>query len=317
MTVSIITPVYNAQDRLPRCLEALTTQTYEDLQIVLVDDGSTDDTPLLCDTAAARDERIVVVHQENAGPPVARNAGLDAADGRWVMFVDADDFIESDYVETMVGVAEERGADLVVSDCLMVEGGRTRRFGHVIADKVYESRDALYEDFLSERLPWSLWAKLYDARLFGGVRFDAHDYIAEDLDVNARIFAREGLRVVTTASTGYHYTVEEGSVDHSFTKRHLCQFDVFARVVKLVHDEDIETRTSPEAFYEERVLGCLRKALDAQALTPEIASAFKRALSIHCDEVLADPAASASLKRRLRVASLGPRIFGVFHRICS
>ena len=317
MTVSIITPVYNAQDRLPRCLEALAAQTYEDLQIVLVDDGSTDGTPRLCDNAARADERIVVIHQENAGPPVARNAGLDAAGGRWVMFVDADDYIEPDYVQVLVGVAEEREADLVVSDCLMVEGGQARRFGHVIADKVYESRDALYEDFLAERMPWSLWGKLYDARLFEGVRFDPCDYIAEDLDVNARIFAREGLRVATTACTGYHYSVEEGSVDHSFTKRHLCQFDVFERVVRLVHEQGISTTTSVESFYGERVLGCLRKALDAHALTPEIASAFKDALSVHRNEVLADPAASASLKRRLRVASLGPRIFGVFHRICS
>lgn len=317
MTVSIIIPAYNAQDRLPRCIGAVMTQTYEDLQVILVDDGSTDDTPCLCDEAARSDGRIVVVHQENGGPPAARNAGLDAACGRWLMFVDADDFIEPEYVQMLVEAGEACGADLVVSDCLMVEGAHVRRFGHIEAGNVYENRDELFEAFLSEHMPWSLWGKLYDARLFEDVRFDENDYIAEDLDVNARIFAREGLRVVTNASTGYHYSVEEGSVDHSFTARHLCQFDVFERVVRLVRDEGICTKTSAASFYEERVLGCLRKALDARALTPEISTAFKEALAAHRDEVLADPQASASLKRRLRVSRLDLRIFGVFHRICS
>lgn len=317
MTVSIIVPAYNAQERLPRCLDALRAQTHDDVQVVLVDDGSTDATARIVDAAAREDARFVALHQENAGPPAARNAGLAAARGEWLMFVDADDLIAPDYVQALLATAAQAGADLVASDCLIVEGGNERRFGHIVPGRVYESREELFEDLLSDRLPWSLWGKLYDARLFDGVRFRGSDYIAEDLDVNARIFARPGLRVATDASTGYRYHVEEGSVDHSFTERHLCQFDVFERVVRLVHEEGIVTAASPEAFYEERVLGCLRKALDARALTPPVRAAFRRALARHRFAVLADANASRQLKARLLVTFLGTRVFGLFHRICG
>ena len=315
MTVSIITPVYNAAAHLPRCLDSLRAQTYEDLQVILIDDGSTDASPALCDEAAAQDPRFTALHQQNAGPGAARNAGLGAAAGAWLMFVDADDTLDADYVERMLVCAGKTGADLVASDCLIAEANGARRFGMVVPNRLYTTRNALFEDFLAGRLPWSLWAKLYRRELFDGLRFDPADYIAEDLDANLRIFAREGLKLATTSLTGYRYHVVGGSVDHSFTPRHLRQFEVFERVVQLVEREGIRTQASPYVFYEERMLNCLRKAIDAGALDAQTRTAFAQAIARHRAAALRDPAAPRALKLRLQATKLGMRPFGALHRL--
>lgn len=315
MTVSIVTPVHNAAVHLPRCLDSLHAQTYDDLQVVLVDDGSTDGSARLCDEAAADDTRFAALHQTCAGPAAARNAGLAAVCGSWVMFVDADDEIDPDYVEKMLVTAVKTGADIVASDCLMVEGTGARRFGMLTPNRLYTDRDALFDELMAGRMPWSLWAKIYRRELFDDLRFDERDYIAEDLDMNARVFARPGLRLATSSLTGYRYHLVGGSVDHSFTTRHLCQFDVFERVVQLVEREGIRTQTSPYVFYEERVLNCLRKAIDADALDAATRRAFSDAFALHRAQALADPAAPRALKLRMQTTRLDLRLYTFLNRI--
>ena len=315
MTVSIIVPVYNAERDLADCLKSIRAQTHEDLQIVLVDDGSTDASAYMCDEAAEQDGRVLVIHQENGGPPAARNAGLDAAYGQWIMFVDADDYIEPDYVAKMLGVAHKTHADIVASDCVMCEGENTRRFGMLVPNRIYTQRDELWRAFLSDELPWSLWAKLYRARVFDGRRFGIDDYIAEDLDMNVRIFMQDNVCVATTENAGYHYRIEEGSVDHAFTEKHLRQLEIFEHVYKLVNESSICCEASAAVFYEERVLNALRKAIDAGALEGEIKRTFERAIALHRDEAFRSPWASAALKRRLHASKLGLSVFSVLHKV--
>ncbi len=313
--ISIITPAYNADRDLECCLISILAQTYENFESIIVDDGSTDGTADLADAIAQSDERVRVLHIENGGPAAARNAGLDDAHGSWIVFVDADDLINPTYLEQLCRVQSETKADIVVSDCMMVEHGRERRFGMVAPDRIYRFRDDLWRAFLDEKIPWSLWGKLYRASLFEGIRANPDDYIAEDLDMNARIFARDGLCVATTDEAGYLYAVHAGSVDQSFTERHLCQFDVFERVYELAVDLDETLAGRAAVFYEERVLSCLRKAIDTKALNPQITSAFREALAAHRSDVLSDRDAPGALKRRLVASMLGPRAYGVLRHV--
>ena len=101
-TISVIVPVYNVEEYLPRCLESILGQTYRDLQVILVDDGSTDGSSRLCAEFAERDPRIECIRISNSGVSAARNRGLEAAKGRWIGFVDADDYIEAGFYETLV-----------------------------------------------------------------------------------------------------------------------------------------------------------------------------------------------------------------------
>lgn len=107
--ISVIVPVYNIIPYLPRCVESLRTQTYENLEILLIDDGSTDETPALCDRLATEDERIRVFHKKNGGPSSARNFGLQQAGGEYVGFVDSDDYVEADMYERLYGAIEKTG----------------------------------------------------------------------------------------------------------------------------------------------------------------------------------------------------------------
>ena len=100
--VSIVIPVYNVEKYLKRCIQSILNQTYENIEVLLIDDGSKDSSGDLCDRLAIKDERIVVIHQKNAGQAVARNSGLDVAKGEWICFVDSDDYVKEDFVEYLL-----------------------------------------------------------------------------------------------------------------------------------------------------------------------------------------------------------------------
>ena len=113
--VSIILPVYNGEAHLEQCIRSVLAQTIEDIQLILINDGSVDGTAGICDRYAAEDRRVMVIHQENAGVSAARNEGLQAATGEYIGFVDADDWIDVDYLQHMVATAGDADADMVVS----------------------------------------------------------------------------------------------------------------------------------------------------------------------------------------------------------
>ena len=112
-TVSVVIPVYNVEKYLPECLDSVIDQTYKNLQIIIVDDGSTDSSGKICDEYAEKDNRIIVVHQKNAGAGAAKNTALKIADGKYLAFVDSDDFLELDAFEHMVSILAKNSADIV------------------------------------------------------------------------------------------------------------------------------------------------------------------------------------------------------------
>ena len=126
--ISIIIPVYNAEEYLDKCIQSILTQTSQNLEIILVDDGSTDKSSIICDAYAQKDHRVVVIHQKNAGVSVARNTGIDAATGRYIGFVDSDDWIEPDMFEKLLGEAIQTEADIVMCDATTVySDGKTEQ----------------------------------------------------------------------------------------------------------------------------------------------------------------------------------------------
>ena len=114
--VSIIVPVYNIENYIRVCVESILAQTYESFELILVDDGSKDNSGILCDEYAAIDSRVKVIHKENGGVSSARNTGLQQAKGKWIMYVDGDDWIEPDMIESLIETAKATEADLVFGD---------------------------------------------------------------------------------------------------------------------------------------------------------------------------------------------------------
>ena len=120
--ISVIVPVYNVEDYLPRCIDSILAQDYEDFELLLIDDGSTDKGGHICDGYAKHDVRVRVFHKENGGVSSARNLGLDNAVGEFVAFVDSDDYVESAYLSDLVSdMTREFGTDLVIQKTYMAD----------------------------------------------------------------------------------------------------------------------------------------------------------------------------------------------------
>lgn len=112
--VSIIVPVYNAEKTLCKCLDSLVGQTYRDIEILLINDGSSDNSQKICESYANRFSEVLLINQNNSGPATARNTGINRARGKYLSFVDADDYVESNMIEEMISVAEDNHAEMVI-----------------------------------------------------------------------------------------------------------------------------------------------------------------------------------------------------------
>lgn len=176
--VSIIIPVYNAAAWLPRCLDSIQNQTWEGLEILLIDDGSTDSSASICDRYARDDSRIVVIHKKNEGVAVARQIGIDTAHGEYVAFVDADDWIENDCIEKMVSSAEANHSDLVICDYYDERPDGIR----LICQKPCSHDQKDLQSQLNNGLTGTLWNKMLRRTLFDKyhVSFPKNIHYGED-----------------------------------------------------------------------------------------------------------------------------------------
>lgn len=211
--ISVIVPVYNVEKYLERCINSLLCQTYESLEIILVDDGSTDASPQMCDEFAARDGRIKVVHKQNGGLSDARNAGLKAATGEYIGYVDSDDWIEADMYEKMYRACVENDAQLCVCRYFREFADRTEGGGS--GECIPLTRDALLRIYIGGHERYviynSVWSKLFQRGLVEGVRFPKGRN-SEDIMYTTRAFCRLE-RAVYLDKCLYHYVLDrEGSI---------------------------------------------------------------------------------------------------------
>lgn len=173
--ISVIVPVYNAEPFLAKCIDSLLAQTYPDMEILLIDDGSTDTSPTICDRYAAADARVRVIHQKNAGVGAARNAGLDAAKGAYIAFVDADDYVLPDYLETLQRDMIEQDVDIVCCNFREFYQGRpvNMTIHRVLRSRKITDRNICYADMLAGRegYPFAVWAALFRWERFGTLHF--------------------------------------------------------------------------------------------------------------------------------------------------
>ena len=112
--ISIVLPIYNVENYIEKCMESVLNQTYKNIEIILVDDGSPDNCPIICDQYVKEDNRVKVVHKENGGLSDARNAGIKVANGDYITFIDSDDYVDKDYVEFLYNTIEETDADIAI-----------------------------------------------------------------------------------------------------------------------------------------------------------------------------------------------------------
>lgn len=212
--VSIIVPVYKVEQYLEECVESIRRQSYGNIEIILVDDGSPDKCGEMCDQYADKDERIRVIHKANGGLGDARNTGVKQARGDYILFVDSDDYINENLVEKTVSIAEDTKADIVIFDYATVEpgSGRSDRFSaDICADQVICPRE--HPELIKSSC--SAINKLYrrDFWITAGLEFPVGRYY-EDLGTIPKLLAVAG-RVIYKKEILYYYRMRDGSIMHS------------------------------------------------------------------------------------------------------
>lgn len=248
--VSIIVPIYKVEDYLDNCVQSILRQTYRELEIILVDDGSPDRCPQICDEYAQKDDRIRVVHKENGGLGDARNAGVREATGKYLLYVDSDDRIREDLVSITVEAAEKAQADIVIFDYAgeMPDGTKTDLFTFDLPeDKVFSAEE---EPAVIMRT-CSAVNKLFRREFWvsAGLSFPAGRYY-EDLATIPRLFVLAE-RIVYKKEVLYYYLTREGSITHSsdFSRNFADRTRAVEEVLGFFRERGLEKRYRDELEY--------------------------------------------------------------------
>lgn len=255
-TVSVIIPVYNADAFLDRCLDSVLTQTYYELEIILIDDGSNDRSAEICDDYALKDERVHVIHKENSGVSSTRNVGIDNADGNYILFIDADDYIEKNMIAEMLSCAEKNSSDIVMCgysidknsnaesaqmDYLMSYTDPKEIKAGLISRYYTDNHNGLY----------SLWNKLISASVFSSanIRFDDSLKRGEDAWFVFQCL-KQCRRVDFVPVSFYHYCQNESSVMHAiYDDQYDKWVDMRCRLLK--EREILDIQIDYDSFYKE------------------------------------------------------------------
>ncbi len=231
--VSVIVPVYNAEKYLKKCVDSLLSQSYENLEIILSDDGSRDNSLMLCNEFKEKDLRIKVIHNENGGASAARNAGLDIANGNYISFVDSDDYIEKNTVELLLNAVKENDCSVsqikshIVSGDYEIIADESKGTGKTVLRNSAEYVKGMCEKVLSE----SVCDKLFDASLFKNRRFKTGVRNEDFYILSEMMF--EDLTVAEVDVACYNYYKHSDSVTTETVSRK-CFFDSIENAYELM-----------------------------------------------------------------------------------
>ena len=247
--LSVIVPVYNVEKYLPQCLDSLIHQTLKEIEIILVNDGSTDNSEAICQDYAEKDNRIIVYSKTNGGLSDARNYGLRHASSKVVGFVDSDDYIDLDMFQVLLELKEKSNAEIAVGGVKMATNeGEVYMVRAVETEAVYNCHDALEELLKSKRITNSVCNKIFDISLFAQIEFPVGK-LYEDEYVTYKLFDRAET-IAMTKQAFYYYRSSPNSITHkAFSER---EFDrIYASQIKV----DFIQQNYPDLLpYSERYL---------------------------------------------------------------
>jgi len=245
--ISIIVPVYNVEKYLNRCIESIQNQSYRNLEILLVDDGSQDQSPKICDDLASQDQRIKVIHKENGGQGLARNAALDIANGAYVAFIDSDDWIGPDHIKNLYDGLKRCSADVAIGSYTAASLDQSLKICRTsLEERIYEGQDITKklilplvgadEGFYSDvQVNASTSMSLYSMKLINeyGIRYlDVRRVVGEDLFFNLDIYFR-AKKIVVVDEIGYFYFENENSTSRKFDSKRFDRTLEFKKALKM------------------------------------------------------------------------------------
>jgi Glycosyltransferases involved in cell wall biogenesis len=235
--ISVIVPIYNTSEYLKKCIDSIIKQTYTELEIILVNDGSTDSCLELINKYKKQDDRIVVIDQKNHGQAYARNRALDIANGDFIGFVDSDDYIEEDMFETLIKIMQEKDSDISMVTHYREENGMVVPTSDINELSVYTTDDALKLLLMNKKVQSHLCNKLFKKELFDGLKMQ-ENCAYEDIGIVMQLFIR-AKRFVLLEIPKYHYVIRKGSTVTTKTyKKQKDFYDLTMKNYRLLKDKN-------------------------------------------------------------------------------
>lgn len=219
--ISVIVPVYNVENYLPDCITSIKNQTYKNIEVLLIDDGSTDSSGMICEKATQDDKRFKIFHKENGGISDARNYGINKANGSWITFIDSDDYISKDYIEYLLNLVLKNNSKIsAAAHTITFESGKKiyKGFGNT-SEKNLSQKEALSHILLDDGLDLSSWSKLYSIDLFKEIRFPKGLLFEDTATTYKLLFLCDN--IICGGKSIYNYRIRANSIttQGSFPKK--------------------------------------------------------------------------------------------------
>ena len=269
--VSFVVPVYKVEDYLARCVDSILNQSFQDFEVILVDDGSPDNCGAICDDYAEKDDRVRVVHQKNSKCAAARNAGIDIAQGEWLALIDADDWIHKDYLKILLsGVHDD--TDVVLCDCLITGED---------SEEDCEAEEAEFKNVTLAEIEANhiantrVWARLYRRETVGNRRFVSGAEPVDDACFNVFLLERTMHFRLTDAKLYYYYMREGSAINDHMGRAAIRSVEPIVNALSTVSDPEKRARI---------IIRCYKTVFFARYL--EMFSSDYETIKVKCRELL-------------------------------
>lgn len=313
--VSVIVPVYKVEQALPRCIDSLLCQTYRNLQLILVDDGSPDCCGEVCDRYAAQDSRITVIHQENGGLSAARNAGIAAARGQFFAFVDSDDYVTDDYIAFMLSLALEHNADIVSCGAVNLQpSGKEIIVDTDLSVRVMDRHEALERMCYNDGFYVTAWDKLYRAELFDGIRYP-EGKVFEDTGTTYKLVDCSN-KIVACCEPKYYYVTSPGSITTSgFTSAKMDYVQMAEEMAGYICEKYPDLKPAADRKRLHAYFSTLCQLVNARERRPDIEKQLSAKIASVRGSVMKNPRASGRDKFAVLALLPGYRFFAFAWRL--
>jgi len=307
--ISIIIPVYNVEKYLSRCLDSVINQSFSNIEVLLIDDGSTDRSGFLCDEYAKKDRRIKVLHKTNGGQSSARNVGLDNANGKYIGFVDSDDWIDFDVYLFLYNQLKETDADIANLKCVFAHENTAIDKQNKVSIQIFEGKDCLrnlmYEGTVGIPAAFGVYRGLYRKELLEDLKF-VEGRINEDIVFCYQLYKR-ARRIVVSDRVGYFYFVNENSTTRNGLKKR--DFDL------LWACDQLESFSQNEVYKDIKYLVSIKKARSYFSLLAKIAYYGMNDTSLNEKEVIRS--LTKNLRRKFFILMCSPVPVGRKVMVCA
>ncbi len=306
--ISIVLPIYNVGKYLPRCLDSIAIQTYPNLEILLIDDGSTDESPKICDSYVAKDSRFKVIHKVNGGVSSARNCGIRMMTGKYMTFIDPDDMVADDYVEVLYDSIKNNnsqisicGVKTVFSEKFCTVDASERR------NEIFTSEQAIEKMLYQDEVDVNAWGKMYLSSLFEGIEYP-EGKINEDTAVTYKIFAKANVISFDTYKCYFYIQHSESIMHQRFAERKMSLIDFSDECLQYVEKNFPQIVNAAVCKHVTDSFVLLCKIYECSPLNKECLDKCWKIIKKYRWSVIKNPKARNKTKIACLTSYFGPRV---------